>query len=278
MRNPADAGLMIGMSIVFSRMSIEDSVAALAGFGFEAIEVYIGQVHSSPAPALEGHAEAVGALVRAAGCQVSSFNVVGVREFDPQRNDQEAQASLAKHLRMADAMGAPRVLIWDGLVTRAEDASLAADRLAETIVGAVSQSRLPSPPRVYVEPHPFTFALKYRQIDRLTDRMAEIGVGICLDFCHFAVGMGIDFIDQLDDATLKIADHLHFSDSDGKSSELHFPPGAARLNLERIAARLAPTAKTCTWDLFGWPAPRAAIAARRTDYEQFLRQLREPRC
>ncbi len=278
MRNPPDAGLMIGMSIVFSRMSIEDSVTALAGLGFEAIEVYIGQVHSSPAPALEGHAAAVGDLIRAAGRQVSSFNVVGVQEFDPHRNAQEARASLAKHLRMAHAMGAPRVLIWDGIVASGEDAGRAADRLAETIVGAVSDSRLASPPKVYVEPHPFTFALKYRQIDRLTDRMAEIGAGICLDFCHFAVGIGIDFIDQLDEATLKIADHLHFSDSDGESSELHFPPGEARLNLDRIAARLAPTAKTCTWDLFGWPAPRAAIAARLYDYQQFLRRLGEPAC
>jgi sugar phosphate isomerase/epimerase len=175
-------------------------------------------------------------------------------------------------------MGAPRVLVWDGIAEAPEQVAEMADHLALTIDRAVRESAVPDPPTVYVEPHPFTFALRYKQLPLLSAKLSEVGARICLDLCHFAVALGPDFIELLDDQTWTLADHIHFSDSDGISSELHFPPGDGILRLDQLAKRLASTAQTCTWDLFGWPAPRAAISRCLPDYERFLTGLRVSDC
>jgi sugar phosphate isomerase/epimerase len=65
-------------------------------------------------------------------------------------------------------------------------------------------------------------------------------------------------------------DHVHFSDTDAKTSELHFPPGEGVLDLEAIVARLAGKPIAFSWDLFGWPGPRHAVRARMSVYQSFV--------
>jgi sugar phosphate isomerase/epimerase len=274
-RAAPDRNLLVGMSLLFPRMDLEPAVALLAEYGFQGVEVYFGQLAPSEPrpPTHEGHATAAAEMIRRAGLTVSSLNVVGDRGFDPHTGTESRRKSidtLAYHLRMGAAMGAPRVLIWEGIVNDADEN--AATVLGEVIVEAEARSGLAQAPRVTVEPHPYTFGLSSGRLVELANALVQADASICLDLCHFAVARGADFIDSLEEEVLDAVDHVHLSDSDARSSELHFPPGMGVLDLDRVGRRLQGRGFTCAWDLFGWPAPRAALENAMPAYARFVEQ------
>jgi sugar phosphate isomerase/epimerase len=173
-------------------------------------------------------------------------------------------------MRWAAAMGAPRVLIWEGRVAKREDIQPACDTLAKAIEAASRRSGLANPPPVSCELHPFTFALKYRALPQLARSLQSVGAGICFDCCHFGVALGARLVDHLDDEVVDAIDHVHFSDTDAKTSELHFPLGEGVLDLDEIAVRIAGKPVALSWDLFGWPGPRHAVRAGMHLYRGFV--------
>jgi hypothetical protein len=44
------------------------------------------------------------------------------------------------------------------------------------------------------------------------------------------------------------------------------------LDLDKIGRRLQGRQFTCAWDLFGWPAPRAALTSAMPAYAHFVEQ------
>ena len=274
---PPDHGKLVGMSLMASRDDIETAAATVKGLGFDGMEVHA--VHLGPnlpgVPVFEAHAAAVGDVVRRAGLIVSTLNVVGDVTFDPFGGDDTLTATidgLATHMRWAAAMGAPRVLIWDGRVEQRANVDAACATLAHAIETATRRSGLSDPLPVSVELHPFTFALKHRALPPLARALRSVGAGICFDFCHFGVALGRDILDYVDDDVLGAINHIHYSDTDTKTSELHFPPGEGVLDLDAIGARLAGRPIAASWDLFGWPGPRHAVRARMSAYASFVRR------
>jgi sugar phosphate isomerase/epimerase len=265
-----DAGLLVGMTVAFARLDAEAAAAELASLGFQAIEVHLLQLGPGlpGVPVFERHADALGEHLRAAGLVVSSLNCAGAPGFEPLQEPDEAAPELARQLRLAAAMGAPRVLCWDG---RGGDTE-APRRLARCIEAALSQCGLAQPPAVSVELHPFTFALAQRLVPRVAEALHSVGAGICLDFSHFGVALGADFAEELTPEVLRAVNHVHFADSDCKTSELHFPPGEGVLDLGALVARLAGPDRVLAWDLFGWPAPRAAIRRTMPAYAHYVSQ------
>jgi len=273
-----DHGKLIGMSLYAGRDDIETAAALIASLGFEAMEVHGVQIGPNlpGVPVFAAHAAAVGDVVRRAGLLVSTLNVVGDATFDPFAGKaayDRTVAGLAEHLRWAAAMGSPRVLIWEGRVEKREDVAVACKTLASAIEAATKASGLGDPPAVSIELHPFTFALKHRALGELADAMISVGAGLCFDFCHFAVALGRDLLPHLDDRVVRAINHIHYSDSDVKTSELHFPPGEGVLDLDAIAARLAGLPVAGSWDLFGWPGPRRAVRTHFGRYREFVRRL-----
>ena len=65
-------------------------------------------------------------------------------------------------------------------------------------------------------------------------------------------------------------DHVHYSDTDTTTSELHFPPGEGVLDLDAIGARIAGRPIAVSWDLFGWPGPRHAVGSLMDVYRAFV--------
>ena len=112
------------------------------------------------------------------------------------------------------------------------------------------------------ELHPFTLGLKHRALPELGAALRSVGAGICFDFCHFGVALGADLIPFLDDEVVAAIDHIHFSDTDTVTSELHFPPGLGLLDLDAIGERMSGKAIAASWDLFGWPGARHAVQER----------------
>jgi len=273
----ADFGKLTGMSLYALRDDIEVAAALVKSLGFEAIEIHASQI--GPAlpgvPVFEAHAAAVGAVVRNAGLVVSTLNVVGDASFDPFGGPHAFEgtvAGLASHLRWAAAMGAPRILIWEGRVSAREDVAPAAKTLARAIEEAKRRSNLADLPAVSCELHPFTFALKHRAIAELAAALQSVDAGICFDFCHFAVALGRDLLPHLDDRLLRSINHIHYADSDVVTSELHFPPSQGVLDLDAIADRLVGVRAAAGWDLFGWPGPRQAVRAHMDRYRKFVRR------
>jgi sugar phosphate isomerase/epimerase len=271
-----DRGRLIGMTIGFPRSDGEESAALLAELGFEAVEVHLLQLGTGipGVPVFEAHAAALGEGLRESGLVVSTLNAAGAPGFEPHGGGsawEDAADELARQLRLAAAMGSPRLLCWDGRVAPAGDATKAADRLGDCIAAGLERSRLAEPPEVSVELHPFTFALERGLVPELADALRGVGAGLCLDFCHFGVALGRTFIHDLDDSALAAVNHVHFSDTDCLTSELHFPPGKGVLDLDAIASRLSALEVALAWDLFGWPSPRAAIRQSLPTYARFAR-------
>ena len=272
-----DVGRLIGMTVGFPRLDAEAAAGLLVEFGFEAVEVHLLQVGPGVAgvPVCEGHAAALGESLRDAGLVVSTLNCAGAPGFEPLGGSAAWEAAadeLARQLRLAEAMGSPRVLCWDGSLPPEGDPSPGPRLLAECVATALERSGLSDPPEVSVELHPFTFALDRRLVPELGEALRGVGAGICLDFCHFGVALGSAFLDELDAAVLEAVNHIHFADTDCVTSELHFPPGKGVLDLDAIVSRVAGLDVALAWDLFGWPAPRAAIRKHLPAYARFARQ------
>lgn len=275
--NP-DHGRLIGMSLVLPRLDLEEAARVLAEIGFDAVEPHMAQLGPGvvSVPIFERHGEIAGEVVRAAGLQVSSFNAVddpSFRPFDGRDAERSTAEGLAKHLRMADLMGAPRVLVWDGRADGPGEADKAPEILARVIAQAQQLCGIQHPPAVSVELHPFTFALKYRRVAEVGRALSSVGAGICLDFGHFGVALGPDFLSVLDDEVLGAVNHVHYCDTDCRTSELHFPPGRGVLDLDAFAARLAGRGLAAAWDLFEWDGPRRAMREYLGDYREFVRQV-----
>lgn len=271
-----DHGKLVGMSVVLLRDDLETAARTIKDLGFEAIEVHGS--HISPGmpgvTVYDAHAAAAGDLIRRTGLAVSTLNVVGddtFRPFDGGDALASTAAAMGRHLRWAAAMGSPRILIWEGRVEAAADVPGALRKLAEVIERARDAAGLSDPPRVSIELHPFTFGLAHRCLPQLAETLRAVGdVGICFDFCHFAVALGPDLLSAIDDEVLDAIDHVHYSDSDCVTSELHFPPGLGVLDFDAIGARLAGKPIATSWDLFGWPSPRTAIGDHFGEYRSFV--------
>jgi len=272
--NPPDSGLLIGMTIGFPRHGAEDAADLLASLGLEAVEIHVLQLGPglAGAPVFEGHASALGEALRERGLIVSTLNGAGGSGFEPHHDWDGAADELARQLRLAAALGSPRVLCWDGRLAPGADASAAPRRLADCIAAGLERSGLAEPPEVSVELHPFTFALERRAVPELAEELQRIGAGICLDFCHFGVALGPGFASSLDARVLAAVNHVHFADTDCTTSELHFPPGRGILDLESIMSHISRLEVAVAWDLFGWPAPQAAIRESLTTYAQYVRE------
>jgi sugar phosphate isomerase/epimerase len=168
-------------------------------------------------------------------------------------------------------MGSPRVLIWDGIAREPAVVDRAPTTLARVIGRALEDCRLPDPPDISIELHPFTFALEQRRLDDLAAALVPLQAGICLDFCHFAVALGPGFIDEVSDRVLDTVNHIHYADSDATTSEFHIPPGLGVLDLKRITERLRGRGLSAAWDLFCWPGPERAIGTYMPAFAEFVR-------
>jgi sugar phosphate isomerase/epimerase len=248
------------MTVALSWLDGEQALDELASIGFTAIEVHVAQLGPMlPGVAVhEANAEAMRELMRERGLLPSSLNAAGSPGFEPIAGDREQSVeTLARQLRLAAALGSPRLICWDG--RPAADAAAAPETLAAVVDEARDRARLDDPPEVSVELHPFTFALATGRLAETAAALRSVGAGLCVDFCHFGVALGAQLAEHLTADVIDATNHVHLSDGDCSSSELHFPLGDGVLDVESLARLFAGRSVALAWDVFGWPAPRAAM-------------------
>lgn len=271
----SDVGCTIGMTVSLPRLDLEAAFCVLAASGFEAVEVFVGQLGPGivDVALLPAHAAAAARAARDAGLLVSTLNCID-RPLDPFRDEQSlavAATQVAGYLRLGAAMGAQRILIWDGELDAPDLLANAPENLAQCIQRAYETCGPGDPPEVAVELHPNTFAFRHGMHEETAERLRAVGAGVCLDFCHAAVAFGRDFLSRLGPGLLAAVTHVHYADGDCVSEQLHFPPGHGVLNLGEITGALAGTGLPVAWDLFGWPGPRAAMAEGMQSYRAAVR-------
>jgi sugar phosphate isomerase/epimerase len=270
----------IGATIAFARLDLEAALAELRTAGFDGVEVWAEQLGPGPAGPVvrEAHAAAAGELAVAHGLRPVALNAVGDPAFDPHGDralrERSVQA-LASQLRLAAALGAPRLLIWEGRIAGAADVPRACAALVDCIRRARDAAALREPPQIAVEPHPFTFALAHDATDALVDALAEAGdAGLLLDYCHVAVALGAEAVPAYAARHRAAIAHVHAADSDGVTSELHVPFGRGAIDLDEVADALGGLDVPVAWDLFGWPAPREIMRTGMAAYRGHCSRIR----
>ena len=119
---------------------------------------------------------------------------------------------------------------------------------------------VPKGGRLLIEPHPFTVGMCDKVLIQLFDELASDHFGITFDFCHYGVGRLNDYIQAIQSLGPRIR-HLHLSDSDLKTSEVHLVSGTGSLDIQSIfkAFKDIGYAGNMALDLYDNPLPVSGV-------------------
>lgn len=268
---------MRGSSITFEDYRLEEVLRIFRDAGFDIVEMWRPQLRRCKTDELR---KKFVAYAKSLGISMGGLNVVGEEYFRPFGSDQELQqtaAGLKDDAEFALSLGTRDVMIWEGRAPEGTGESYwiseLLPRLIELFRVVISELK-PKGIRFLVEPHPFTVGMSDQLLIKLCDALEPGHFGILFDFCHYGVGRPNDYLQAIRNLGHRIR-HIHFSDTDQKTSELHFPPGSGRLQLQAAldAFREIGYDGTMTLDLFGYPMPLQALpggAARLREACEFL--------
>jgi len=199
------------------------------------------------------------------GLEICALNNIDGQTFDPfggRRAYTSTLQNLKEAVDMADGLGVKDVFVWEGIRpkipksgARKKNDKTLLDTVTRLFREAINYSA-PKKIGFITEPHPFTLGMDLDFLIKLCDSLDRNYFGVLYDCCHFGVGKPNDYIEPIR-ALGKRIKHIHFSDSDQKSSELHFPPGMGRLDLNAIVSAFKEIdyQGTITLDLYGYPMP-----------------------
>ena len=235
---------LCGNSITFQDYTVEEACQRLAAAGCNAVEMWKDHLVGCRSPALMRQFRDFAAEL---GLELWGLNVVGADYFQPfgsGANYERTLAGLKEDVDYALELGVSDVMVWEGARPEGSD------------IGEAIDYARPKGVRFSAEPHPFTLGMDNEFMKQLCDQLDREYFGILFDFCHYGVGQPDAYVDAIYQLGGRI-EHLHYSDSDGVTSELHYPPGKGVLDLSAINRALVEIgfAGTSTLDMYGYPVP-----------------------
>lgn len=248
---------LCGNSITFQDYTAEEACQRLAAAGCNAVEMWPPHLAGCRTPALLKQFREFAAEL---GLALWGYNAVGADYFQPfgsTANYSRTLGGLKADVDHALELGVHDVMVWEGV--RPPDSDIPdADLLAvlvELFTEAIDYAR-PKGVRFTAEPHPFTLGMDNDFMKQLCDQLDRAHFGVLFDFCHYGVGQPATYVDAIYDLGARI-EHLHYSDTDGFTSELHYPPGKGALDLAGMNQALKEIgfAGTSTLDMYGYPVP-----------------------
>lgn len=249
---------LCGNSITFQDYSAEEACQRLAAAGCNAVEMWPPHLAGCRTPRLLQQFRDFAAEL---GLELWGFNAVGAdyfQPFDSQESFNRTLAGLKADVDYALELGVKDVMVWEGV--RPQDSDMVdADLLAvlvDLFRGAIDYAA-PKGIKFTAEPHPFTLGMDNAFMKQLCDQLDRGHFGILFDFCHYGVGQPDNYVGAVYDLGSRI-EHLHYSDTDGVTSELHYPPGKGMLDLKAMNQALIEIgfAGTSTLDMYGYPMPQ----------------------
>jgi sugar phosphate isomerase/epimerase len=254
---------MRGSSITLEDYTLEETIDIFKEAGCTSVEMW---KHHLRRCKTDGLRERFVAYAKGKGISMGGLNVVGEDYFQPFGSDEQLQETLdglMADIEFALSLGTRDVLIWEGRApkgtTESDWLQTLLPRLVELFRAVIAFAE-PRKARILVEPHPFTVGMSDKFLTKLFDTLDSAHFGITYDFCHYGVGRTKDYVSAVEALGPRIR-NIHFSDSDQKTSELHFPPGSGRLDLSSIleAFKKIDYDGSMALDLYGYPMPVQAL-------------------
>jgi sugar phosphate isomerase/epimerase len=269
---------MRGSSITFEDYPLEQVIGIMSDLGFAGVEMWKRHLRKCRTPELRA---SFAAYAAGQGIAMGGLNVVGEDYFQPFGTHEQWEQTLQglrEDVDYALSLGTHDVLIWEGVRPPDADGRRCMDELLPRLVELFHQATAYSSAkgvRFLVEPHPFTVGMSDEFLIALCDTQPDDFFGVTFDFCHYGVGRPTDYVAAVHNLGHRIK-HIHFSDSDQLSSELHFAPGDGRMDLAGVlrAFRDIGYRGSFALDLYGNPTPIAAVrrsSARVQEACEFLR-------
>jgi sugar phosphate isomerase/epimerase len=256
---------MWGSSITFQDYPAEQAITLMSDLGFTRVELWQQHLRRCRTPQLRNLFVQYAAGL---GISMGGLNVIGEPYFQPFGSDDEWQQTLKGLCHDVDyalSLGVRDVLVWEGIkpsgMSDKECYDLLLPRSIRLFREAIAYAS-PKGVRFLTEPHPFTVGMSDKFLIALCDALPQESFGITFDFCHYGVGRPADYVEVVGTLAHRIR-HIHFSDSDMESSELHFAAGEGRMDIKALlqAFKAIGYSGTLTVDLYGHPTP---IHAART--------------
>lgn len=240
-------------------------MAGMAELGFTRIEMWQQHLHRCRTPELRRLFVQYAAGL---GISMGGLNVVGEPYYQPFGTEDEWEKTLkglCSDVDYALSLGTRDVLIWEGVRPSAMSDAQCLDLLLPKLIRLFSEAIAYAAPRgvrFLTEPHPFTVGMSDDFLIALCDALPQKSFGITFDFCHYGVGRPRDYIDAVQKLGRRIR-HIHFSDSDMQTSELHLVAGEGHMDIEGLLHMFKNIgySGTLTVDLYGHPTPMYAARA-----------------
>ena len=251
--------MLIGNPMVFRQLPLEMALAKAAEAGYEAIELWPPQISECKTPQLLGglakHIRSLGIVPLRLNCADRDY----FQSLTSNADIPNALAGLCADIDMAADLGMTQLLTWEG--RRAESYSSddingwVLDATVDLFNQACAYGRSKGI-SLTIEVHPFSLGIDLEWLIALCDRIDDPDFSVTYDCSHFAVGLPNDYVSAITKLGKRIG-HVHFSDSDKQSSELHFAPGTGSLDLEAIVQALKDIdfQGTMMLDLWLYPLP-----------------------
>jgi len=231
----------------------------MADVGYDQIELCHCQIPEFKTPELRQQLrEYIGSL----GMKLVGSNVPDSPYFQTLNSSDDVKVALAglqRDLDIATDLGVEYLITYEGRVPTGATEELIFGRLLDDTVGLLKAASGYAAERnidVLIEVHPFTLGINLDFLTQLCDGIGMKNFGVAYDPCHFGVGLPDGYVEAIRTLRHRIK-HVHFSDSDKRSSELHFPPGRGCLDMDAIVEALKDIQFSGCWmlDLYGYPLP-----------------------
>jgi sugar phosphate isomerase/epimerase len=250
---------MWGSSITFQDYSVEEAISKMSALGFTRVEMWRQHLHRCRTTQLRAQFVQ---YAKKMGISMGGLNVVGEPYFKPFGSNEEWEQTLVglcKDVDYAVSLGVHDVLVWEGIKPSGLSDEQCYDQLLSRLIELFKQAIAYASPknvRLLVEPHPFTVGMSDRFLISLCDALPQECFGVTFDFCHYGVGRPRDYVKAVHALGSRIR-HIHFSDSDMESSELHFSIGEGKMDISALLAAFKEIeySGTLTVDLYGHPTP-----------------------
>jgi sugar phosphate isomerase/epimerase len=251
---------MWGSTISFDEYPVEEAMRLMRAAGCTRVEMWKGHLKRCRTETLRR--EFVRCAEEEFGLEMGALNVVGEPYFKPFGTHEELKSTLdglKEDANLALSLGVRDVLIWEGIrpkgLSDSECEKQLLPRLIEMFQSAIQFAK-PHNVRFLTEPHPFTVGINDQFLINLCDALDPAHFGVLYDCCHYGVGQPSDYTGAVLRLGRRIR-HIHFSDSDQVTSELHYAPGTGKMNLQAVlqAFKIIGYDGTLTLDLYGNPTP-----------------------
>jgi len=249
----------IGNPMIFHRYPLEEALRLMAGFGYRELEIWPSQIESCRTEQLR---KQFVDYARSFGVSLVRLNASVANYFDVPLSSAEQVpgiiAGLKRDIDVAHSLGMTQLLTWEGRKPVAAEKDNSQWMLDQTLKIFQEAIRYGDSKGISlsVEVHPFTLGIDLDFLIKLCDALNSDSFGVTYDCCHFGVGLPNHYIEAIHRLGPRIK-HVHFSDSDQQSSELHFAIGAGCLDLDGIVGALKKIKfqGTVMLDLWLYPFP-----------------------